>query len=90
MKKTIAALLHENLPDTNCFLFPDAIMTALEEDTERVKAKFEATLGQEQAASFTSYVRHNDEWTKLREELAFINGFRVAARLFAEVYAEER
>jgi len=90
MKKTIAALWHDNLSDTNCFLYPDFVMDALEADTERIKAQLEAALGQEQAEFFASYVSHNDDWTKLREELAFINGFRVAARLFAEVYAEDR
>jgi len=90
MKPTIVALWHGTLSDTNCFVYTNPVMDALEEDLESMKTKLTTDLRKEQAALFSTYESGVRDLMTMRDELAFINGFRVAARLLAEVYAEER
>lgn len=90
MKKTIAALWHGTLSDTDCFVYGSPVLDDLEDDLEKLKTQFAATLNQEQLETFHAYVRFHTDQMEMRDELAFTNGFRVAARLFAEVYAVER
>ena len=88
MKKTISALWHGTLSDTDCFVYPDFVMEDLKADLENLEATLTATLEKEQLEHFKTYARYTDDWVDFNKELAFINGFRVAARLFAEVYAD--
>lgn len=89
MKPTIAALWHETLSDTDCFLCTNPLIQALEEDTEHIRAQLSAGLDAEQAETFAVYVRSQKDLQSFAAEQAFVSGFRTAARLMAEVYTEE-
>jgi len=89
MKRTIAALWHNDMAEVDCMTSSNPMMDDLQNLLSKEEARLRTLLTGEAAAMFEKYIEFTSDYIRFSSDQAFASGFSLAVRLMTEALQDE-